>query len=148
MVIEFQSLFLWNSRPDCEPLIWTPQTSSFNPCFCGTRARTTISKAPYFSRELVSILVFVELAPGHQMKGPETDHKWCFNPCFCGTRARTRLSVLWADLVCGFQSLFLWNSRPDDCDPKSPIDLHQFQSLFLWNSRPDKDGVEDIVFHL
>ena len=56
------------------------------------------------------------------MKGPETDHKWCFNPCFCGTRARTRLSVLWADLVCGFQSLFLWNSRPD-------VMWHQFYML-------------------
>ena len=36
-----------------------------------------------------------------------------FNPCFCGTRARTAL-VLTDDRENGeFQSLFLWNSRPD-----------------------------------
>jgi len=62
---------------------------SFNPCFCGTRARTA----------LPAILTSLTLNG--------------FNPCFCGTRARTQrvqLRGLQNDM---FQSLFLWNSRPD-----------------------------------
>ena len=86
----FQSLFLWNSRPDPTP-----------------------PKEGRLSIVAVSILVFVELAPGRHTGNGSIDADrfqslflWnsrpdfepssvpatlmlCFNPCFCGTRART-----------------------------------------------------------
>ena len=70
----FQSLFLWNSRPD----------------------GAAPEKYPYHFT--VSILVFVELAPGPCV--------WCYESTGCHE----------------FQSLFLWNSRPDSglhLDPPS-----------------------------
>ncbi len=85
----FQSLFLWNSRPD--PGSRGPSrsgSSCFNPCFCGTRARTIGGRSP----------------------GSPSD---CFNPCFCGTRARTAAAFEDTSDFVEFQSLFLWNSRPD-----------------------------------
>ncbi len=62
---EFQSLFFWNSRPD-----FGPQTVvAYGRC--------------------VSILVFLELAPGLHVTDREGAILYCFNPCFSGTRART-----------------------------------------------------------
>jgi len=135
--------------------------ASFNPCFCGTRARTMRARCQSYGRGRVSILVFVELAPGRL--GSRTG------------RATRRVSILvFVELApgqrepapqCrsdpGFQSLFLWNSRPDvlrgaaadwiigfnPCfcgtrarTPPSARTTNRcirFQSLFLWNSRPD-----------
>ena len=37
---------------------------SFNPCFSGTRARTSVISVAVSIRSPVSILVFLELAPG------------------------------------------------------------------------------------
>jgi len=88
----FQSLFLWNSRPDH--------------CRCCRPGRDAS----------VSILVFVELAPG---LGEYADD----------------LEML-SEAV-EFQSLFLWNSRPDINARIGQVGMIQFQSLFLWNSRPD-----------
>ena len=86
----FQSLFLWNSRPDDGVAVSATSLASFNPCFCGTRARTMMQKPSDLGyeefqslflwnsrpdsavdlvacpRHRVSILVFVELAPGHE----------------------------------------------------------------------------------
>jgi len=39
----------------------------FNPCFCGTRARTSDDWDMVRYISLVSILVFVELAPGQRL---------------------------------------------------------------------------------
>ncbi len=111
--MRFQSLFFWNSRPDDLPrlhhrtLSWVSilvflelapgrsgepsggiSTSSFNPCFSGTRARTAFAG------------LAASINPG-------------FNPCFSGTRARTVLHVVGIHGRFGFQSLFFWNSRPD-----------------------------------
>ena len=138
----FQSLFLWNSRPDgnvgprdgaplhVSILVFvelapgrkddpglTAVSQGFNPCFCGTRART---------RGRGSI---------------EMRNLGCFNPCFCGTRARTGVFVIKDTVAGGFQSLFLWNSRPDFLRSNGFNDLEVFQSLFLWNSRPDPDSI-------
>ena len=85
----FQSLFLWNSRPDVPAI----QGSS--------------------SRSRVSILVFVELAPGRYRERRAFIFKFGFNPCFCGTRARTPVYDVGRSSSREFQSLFLWNSRPD-----------------------------------
>ena len=112
-------------------------------------------------RASVSILVFVELAPGRGRSWSTTGCGICFNPCFCGTRARTRDYHGSGGGIIGFQSLFLWNSRPDGVGPENTHpwpcfnpcfcgtrartrrelgEVHRrvsFQSLFLWNSRPD-----------
>ena len=133
----------------------------FNPCFCGTRARTLcginficwrdkvsilvfVELAPGLGRDLravgglrvsilvfvelapgrsrwlcagsprpVSILVFVELAPGLPAMTCILGKLSCFNPCFCGTRARTPCDDVHPGQIELFQSLFLWNSRPD-----------------------------------
>ena len=61
----------------------------FNPCFSGTRARTLLT-------------------------GTNVNDEDSFNPCFSGTRARTRATVIWKGRGSEFQSLFFWNSRPDD----------------------------------
>ncbi len=84
----FQSLFLWNSRPDSSSPYFCSPYLCFNPCFCGTRARTASAI-------------------------PATRPDLCFNPCFCGTRARTTVDVVGRAVMLPFQSLFLWNSRPD-----------------------------------
>jgi len=55
----------------------------------------------------------VELAPGRWPRRPRRSASSCFNPCFCGTRARTRSWGLRFIVPPEFQSLFLWNSRPD-----------------------------------
>ena len=108
---------MWNSRPD------------ISACAC------------YYIMIVVSILVFVELAPGRVMVSPDMAFTLCFNPCFCGTRARTRVrGLVFEGTIKMFQSLFLWNSRPD-AGLKEALDLMEgFQSLFLWNSRPDRNG--------
>jgi len=85
---------------------------SFNPCFCGTRARTGLFHHPRPRRP-------------------------SFNPCFCGTRARTITNDDQVTFEVMFQSLFLWNSRPDGPLLFEIGYLDVFQSLFLWNSRPD-----------
>jgi len=85
---------------------------SFNPCFSGTRARTQEVHVIDFWTVPVSILVFLELAPGLlTAEGPNDFEE--------------------------FQSLFFWNSRPDPNCRQQPIQSSQFQSLFFWNSRPD-----------
>ena len=42
MIPLFQSLFLWNSRPDDTTNAKLFVAAGFNPCFCGTRARTVV----------------------------------------------------------------------------------------------------------
>ena len=140
VVYVFQSLFLWNSRPDGSRHL--PQQRGMGVSILvfvelapGHRCRVNAFQPPAVSilvfvelapgpgagastgassRRLVSILVFVELAPGHQ----------------AGIAAKSWLE--------SFQSLFLWNSRPDIWFDGYLRFGEVFQSLFLWNSRPDR----------
>jgi len=91
----------------------------------------------HYPKLLVSILVFVELAPGLCHKFQHWGALGGFNPCFCGTRARTAVEKCGYDWNPEFQSLFLWNSRPDILNVGVANMNLRFQSLFLWNSRPD-----------
>ncbi len=61
----------------------------------------------------VSILVFVELAPGVHRSHSLGSRKAGFNPCFCGTRSRRFTSTTKFISRLQFQSLFLWNSLPE-----------------------------------
>ena len=88
--IQFQSLFFWNSRPDAEQELF--------------------SGGPV----AVSILVFLELAPGQVLAALKQAIWSRFNPCFSGTRARTECEPPPHPEERGFQSLFFWNSRPDE----------------------------------
>ncbi len=63
---KFQSLFFWNSRPDLG----------------GDEGRPGLHR--------VSILVFLELAPGRWHQSASNLTVAGFNPCFSGTRARTQ----------------------------------------------------------
>jgi len=47
-----------------------------------------------------------------------------------------------------FQSLFLWNSRPDIQVALIESAGKLFQSLFLWNSRPDSGGFSSFSLFL
>ena len=134
----FQSLFFWNSRPDGNGA----RTSRFA---CRVSILVFLELAPGLDPALraipfsdgVSILVFLELAPGlwggciSQRSAPS------FNPCFSGTRARTISGGGEGVGHILFQSLFFWNSRPDDLSPRRYRRIGWFQSLFFWNSRPD-----------
>ena len=161
----FQSLFSWNSPSDMifrrdgslrhfrvsilvfvelalgqEPYAVRSVIAplGFNPCFRGTRPRTTITSAWLSCFK-------------------------CFNPCFRGTRPRTRrLLPIRGPRSAGFQSLFSWNSPSDPEHPAPCLDDHRvsilvfvelalgrgnrividdplsaFQSLFSWNSPSD-----------
>ena len=85
---------------------------SFNPCFSGTRART--SRCWLRDRR----------RPG-------------FNPCFSGTRART-LEATWDTVVGTDVSIlvFLELAPGPRCRLAGRMG-YRFQSLFFWNSRPD-----------
>ena len=85
----------------------------------------------------VSILVFLELAPGPPSHVSYVTLLHRFNPCFSGTRARTPRACKVPGVHPVFQSLFFWNSRPDVTISMHHRLLGTFQSLFFWNSRPD-----------
>ena len=110
----FQSLFLWNSRPDgTKSSRIETSYPGFNPCFCGTRART------------LSLCSFGELDLRFQSL-----FLW-------NSRPDTISGMIQRYGYVPFQSLFLWNSRPDGVILVDVPELDVFQSLFLWNSRPD-----------
>ena len=180
----FQSLFFWNSRPDSSDGVpYRPERPvsilvflelapghahiricdslrmSFNPCFSGTRARTRLIH-PQRPHNLVSILVFLELAPGPGGAGPgdvaaivsilvflelapgpiKNVLVVCpasrFNPCFSGTRARTVHVEPERDLVLLFQSLFFWNSRPDQAAASLPSSFIRVSILVFLELAP------------
>ena len=115
--------------------------SGFNPCFFGTRLRTSWGG---------SEVLFLD----------------GFNPCFFGTRLRTRPVAHYVDGRNWFQSLFFWNSPSDrsrlhgrrwlECSfnpcffgtrlrtrilQERYIQYITFQSLFFWNSPSDGQSV-------
>jgi len=116
VILWFQSLFLWNSRPDCTP------TKGCEPAL------------------RVSILVFVELAPGRLYRALGRGHR--------------RVSILvFVELAPGLGSgssragfdlvsilVFVELAPGQAVQAESQEYLATFQSLFLWNSRPDSDG--------
>ena len=135
----FQSLFLWNSRPDAVLETWgIILFIRFNPCFCGTRARTQENPLGIDTLSDVSILVFVELAPGLQKVRSKYRLKLRFNPCFCGTRARTVEGESGLGERVEFQSLFLWNSRPDGGDARQGGDRGDVSILVFVELAPGR----------
>ena len=114
-----------------------PSITCFNPCFSGTRARTLYFASDEAGLGQVSILVFLELAPGPPLKtrppelilvsilvflqlapGPRRQHE--------GPPEDHEVSILvFLELAPGQAREIL-----KDGDP-------MFQSLFFWNSRPD-----------
>jgi len=110
----FQSLFLWNSRPDYHHPSLGARANGFQSLFLWNSRPDASGHGSGSHRRYVSILVFVELAPGLTLTSSTETFMTCFNPCFCGTRARTRPARSRFERRPGvFQSLFLWNSRPD-----------------------------------
>ena len=85
----FQSLFLWNSRPDVLVGDEIDIPAMFQSLFLWN-SRPDGGGQGQFSASI------------------------SFNPCFCGTRARTRAVLVDDGVRYLFQSLFLWNSRPDE----------------------------------
>ena len=133
-LVEFQSLFSWNSLFD---IIFTffprAHTISFNPCFPGTRS-STLKGISRSSPAGVSILVFLELALRLRLSFLHVISSICFNPCFPGTRSSTfRLLSSLESSVC-FNPCF-----PGTRSSTIDLLLHyissvMFQSLFSWNS--------------
>ena len=110
----FQSLFLWNSRPDSASasgashadkvsiLVFVELAPGLKVALSEAVLPVKVSILVFVElapgrqhrqqlqyQSLVSILVFVELAPGRPNSTGPTERVSCFNPCFCGTRART-----------------------------------------------------------
>ncbi len=160
----FQSLFSWKSPSDSEsPPMVTIWSISFNPCFRGSRPRTSsFLPCSCFARWFqslfswkspsdvscgvevvfplgVSILVFVEVALGQQLERTPWMSSWSFNPCFRGSRPRTTGSP--KPLISekeGFNPCFR-GSRPRTslAGPIGPSQI-PFQSLFSWKSPSDR----------
>ena len=139
MTTAFQSLFLWNSRPDTRWFIWRPWSGLVSILVFVELAPGRGGIRDSGAAFSVSILVFVELAPGRFFDRRLGGGRRSFNPCFCGTRARTAEPPESNADFHKFQSLFLWNSRPDVGEEITIALEDKFQSLFLWNSRPDPD---------
>ena len=133
----FQSLFLWNSRPDFEPSS-VPATLMlcFNPCFCGTRARTRPIRVKRASiRCFNPCFCGTRARTAPQVPGPHLGRS--FNPCFCGTRARTSNESRPSRRSSSFNPCFCGTRARTASFPSSRSSPGGFQSLFLWNSRPD-----------
>ena len=136
--LRFQSLFLWNSLPEPTPCTTTIEHVSFNPCFCGTRSRSTgcahrhknltefqslflWNSLPEFIRYLICCW-WSGFNPCFCGTRSRSLSYWqraasgglCFNPCFCGTRSRSMTTPHIQTRTSVFQSLFLWNSLPED----------------------------------
>ena len=143
-LVQFQSLFLWNSLPEARLVKATvTQRGSFNPCFCGTRSRRgqMVAEPTYLS---VSILVFVELAPGvctHVVDVPL--YVFRFNPCFCGTRSRRIFYHNYRTLYFLVSILVFVELAPGDFYIFIILFIKlMFQSLFLWNSLPEEKELQ------
>jgi len=111
--LPFQSLFFWNSRPDVEDVPFPADVDLFQSLFFWNSRPDEVVLRVDQHRVEVSILVFLELAPGHRIRitspytpdvsilvflelAPGQSSSWTFranpigfNPCFSGTRART-----------------------------------------------------------
>ena len=110
-VVQFQSLFSWNSLFD-------------DGAYCGGAETNR-----------VSILVFLELALRPHGMVTLLRQSFCFNPCFPGTRSSTTGFISSEYFVTKFQSLFSWNSLFDMIVRDEDIEvITTFQSLFSWNS--------------
>ena len=107
-ILVFVELALGHSPfPGCFPL-----RSCFNPCFRGTRSRTTDN-----SRSDIAIT--------------------CFNPCFRGTRSRTLCFQTRVILFSGFNPCFRGTRSRTSVLSFGPLARLMFQSLFSWNSLSD-----------
>ena len=89
----FQSLFLWNSRPDRSPPRFNMASRKFQSLFLWNSRPDWRRRCGRLPPPPVSIRVFVELAPGPEGDITTPQSAYSFNPCFCGTRARTRSST-------------------------------------------------------
>ena len=85
----FQSLFLWNSRPDDDGSPGKPEPVRVSILVFVELAPGRPEPDILMGTLTVSILVFVELAPGLRTLEFGVTSSVGFNPCFCGTRART-----------------------------------------------------------
>ena len=119
--VAFQSLFLWNSRPDLIKVIYLLLFYWFQSLFLWNSRPDLEQISPGREDLVVSILVFVELAPGLYR-----DH---------GVRPRDHVSILvFVELAPGLDRGALLPPRPI-----------LFQSLFLWNSRPDRMAASGLI---
>ncbi len=93
----FQSLFFWNSRPDILVNGFPVAVEVFQSLFFWNSRPDTVVFGDYVLFLPVSILVFLELAPGRGGGCYAGIAFRSFNPCFSGTRARTsaELGAAW-----------------------------------------------------
>ncbi len=162
-VIEFQSLFWWNSLSDLNAGLPTVQQWNvsilvlvelpfrrgqhrdkdrhercFNPCFGGTPFQTARSTHRLKYHQYVSILVLVELPFRRRPPMTSTWFSRRFNPCFGGTPFQTH-NRLFEHCQCGYVSILVLVELPfRHCETiRVGYEQQLFQSLFWWNSLSD-----------
>ena len=133
--VKFQSLFSWNLLLMGE--LWRRadrRKVSFNPCFRGTCSWCLEAGSHRLGQNMVSILVFVELALDARPGKPQVLRLICFNPCFRGTcswcasfvagmgNSRSVSILVFVELALDGKDYRLCN-----------IERPGFQSLFSWN---------------
>ena len=134
----FQSLFFWNSRPDFAELCPVPAPlHGFNPCFSGTRARTSSNENHLMKNGTFQSLFFWNSRPDARSPAILSISLQFQSLFFWNSRPDTLKDGSTTYPAVEFQSLFFWNSRPDYTIRYSAFTDPMFQSLFFWNSRPD-----------
>ena len=120
-----------------------PGTCCFNPCFRGTRPRTSWRAAAEPGTCCFNPC-FRGTRPRTKFLSSSIETHSCFNPCFRGTRPRTRDPLPRASHFQVFQSLFSWNSPSghEIFSSHYAANPEEFQSLFSWNSPSDIDWTE------
>ena len=136
----FNPCFLGTCPRTTSQVLRRSPSQCFNPCFLGTCPRTLNVQVLQFQNYHVSILVFLELALGHQaLDMIDAEKPWfqslfswnlpsdngraskkapmhsSFNPCFLGTCPRTLRNdpTRPGKVLLRFQSLFSWNLPSD-----------------------------------
>ena len=165
----FQSLFLWNWRSNLTEYFGPGSFSSsvsilvfvelalepwgrmgmrrsafcFNPCFCGTGARTPPTSIAVSQSSTGFNPCFCGTGARTTGTGPIARSSIGFNPCFCGTGARTGSWRLRGETLESFNPCFCGTgARTVRSCGMSPYWNVQFQSLFLWNWRSNQFEVK------
>ncbi len=142
-VVEFQSLFFWNSpSKSTAERVKFKFRYGFNPCFSGTRPRSRKAKVNRCQIVKVSILVFLELAlevpyHGHTSRASSVS----FNPCFSGTRPRSGNAIMTGEAIrYGFNPCFS-GTRPRSVRCDNPLDLEKSFNPCFSGTRPRRISV-------
>ena len=83
-------------------------------------------------KNMVSILVFLEVPLQQSGISKRLTHGRSFNPCFSGSSTATKKVEIYKKFYNGFQSLFFWKFHCNTDEEYKILKFFMFQSLFFW----------------